>query len=170
VTLAEVQCKTDPHSSSPDFAVNFLDRQRMKMLEDKILDLILIFDSLLDTLSQLQRQCRRHCLGKLCEDCKCAITVEELKEQMHDTQVNLRRVKVLHKRAQSTAQLVCQFSVWMFQKLIFLQLSDFLEYQNSRIALLNDKSLNVLVEETRDENIKTRSLTVSAVSTTCISV
>jgi hypothetical protein len=143
VTLAEVQCETDPHSSSSEFGIDFLDRQRIKMLEDKTLDLVVIFDSLLDTLSQLQRQCRRHCLGRLCENCKCAITVEGFKEQIHDTQVNLRRVKVLHKRTQSTAQL----------------LSDFLEYQNARIALLNDKSLNALVEKTRDENTKMRSLT-----------
>jgi hypothetical protein len=169
VTLAEVQYDTDPHSSSSEFGINFLDRQRIKMLEDKILDLVVIFDSLLDTLSQLQRQCRRHCLGRLCENCKCAITIEGFKEQMHDTQVNLRRVKVLHKRTQSTAQLVCQFSLWMFQKLI-LQLSDFLEYQNARITLLNDKSLNSLMEKTRDENTKMRSLTVSGVPTTSIKV
>jgi hypothetical protein len=55
-------------------------------------------------------------------------------------------------------------------KLNFLQLSDFLEYQNAQVALINDKSLNSLVKETRDENTKMRSLTVSAVSATCVSV
>jgi hypothetical protein len=89
-----------------DFEVNFVDRQRLKMIEDKVLDLVIIFESLYNTLSKLQRQCQSHCLGDRCMDCSCALTSEELEEQMHEVQVNLKKADILHKRAQGTAQLV----------------------------------------------------------------
>lgn len=77
------------------------------MIEDKVLDLVIIFESLYNTLSKLRRQCELHCLGDRCgDDCSCASTIEELEEQMHEAQVNLKKVDILHKRAQGTAQLV----------------------------------------------------------------
>jgi hypothetical protein len=92
--------------------LSFLDRQRVKVLEDQILDLVTIFDSLYDTLSRLQQQCRRHCAGDACPDCTCSNIIEELEEQMHDVQLNLKKVDLLHKRAQGTAQLVCYTKQW----------------------------------------------------------
>jgi hypothetical protein len=107
VTLAQVQSETEKLSPLTDFEVNFVDRQRLKMIEDKVLDLVIVFESLHNTLSKLIRQCQSHCLGKACADCSCIITIEELEEQVHEVQVNLKKADVLHKRAQGTAQLVC---------------------------------------------------------------
>jgi hypothetical protein len=108
VMLAEVQCENESSPWRPDSEIDFLDRQRMRMIEDKILDLVVIFESLQDTLSQLQSQCRRQCLGpRLCEDCNCTTTIEELKDQMRIARINLKRVEIVYKRAQSTTQLVC---------------------------------------------------------------
>lgn len=110
--LAEVQCETESNPWRLDSAIDFLDRQRMRMIEDKILDLVVIFESLQDTLSQLQRQCCRQCLGpRLCENCNCTTTIEELKDQMRVTQIYLKRVEVVYKRAQSTTQLVCHLQL-----------------------------------------------------------
>jgi len=36
----------------------------------------------------------------------CSRTIEELGEQMDETQVNLKKVEILHRRAQGTAHLV----------------------------------------------------------------
>ena len=77
------------------------------MIEDKILDLVIIFESLSNTIDQLQRRCRSHCLGPLCEDCTCLLTVDELEEQIHEIQVNLGKANILHKRVEGTAKLVC---------------------------------------------------------------
>jgi hypothetical protein len=119
--LAEVQCETESTPWRPDSGIEFLDRQRMRMIEDKILDLIVIFESLQDTLSQLQRHCRRQCRGpRLCENCKCTTTIEELKDQMRVTQFNLKRVEVVYKRAQSTTQLVCYFPIVNLPRLTVL--------------------------------------------------
>jgi hypothetical protein len=104
--LAEVHTETEPTTWRLDTSVDFLDRQRMRMIEDKILDLVVIFESLHDTLSQLQRQCRLQCREQLCQNCSCAATIEDFKEQIRITQINLKRVEMLYKRAQSTAQLV----------------------------------------------------------------
>lgn len=112
VMLAEVPCETTSTPWRPDSGIDFLDCQRMRMIEDKILDLVVIFELLQDTLSQLQRQCRRQCLGpRLCENCNCTTTIEELKDQMRVTQINLKRVEVVYKKAQSTTQLVCHFQL-----------------------------------------------------------
>jgi hypothetical protein len=150
----------------PDLVVNFVDRQRLKMLEDKILDLVIIFESLSNTLVQLQRQCLRHCLGPLCENCTCSITIDELEEQMNETRVNLKIVDILQKRAEGAAKLVCSETLhesWTIANINLMQLSDLLEYENAKIAHLNEKSLNRLVEETRDEHSKMTILTVSDV-------
>ena len=93
-------------SSLAESAVKFLDRQRLKLLEDKILDLMTIFEGLYNTLSGLQQQCRSHCTQALCRDCTCFSIISELEEQMHDVQINLKKVDILHKRAQGTSQLV----------------------------------------------------------------
>jgi len=98
--------ETERLSPLKDFAVNFIDRQRLKMIEDKVLDLVIIFESLYHTLAKLKQQCQNHCLGEDCVDCTCSSTVDELEEQMHEAQVNLKKADILHKRAQGTAQLV----------------------------------------------------------------
>lgn len=105
--LAQVQDEEVKLSALTDFAVNFVDRQRLKMIEDKVLDLVIIFESLHNTLSKLCKQCRAHCLGSNCVDCSCSRTINELEEQMHEAEVNLKKADILHKRAQGTAQLVC---------------------------------------------------------------
>ena|SRR5438045_2485192 len=111
VTLAQVKSESEKLSPLTNFDLNFVDRQRLKMIEDKVLDLVIIFESLHNTLSKLIRQCQSHCLGSTCIDCSCAITIEELDEQIHEVQVNLKKADILHKRAQSTAQLVGPFAL-----------------------------------------------------------
>lgn len=143
VTLAQVQSDTERLSPLTDFAINFVDRQRLKMTEDKILDLVIIFESLYNTLSKLHLQCRNHCMGGDCIDCGCTAILKEFEDQMHDVQLNLKKADVLFKRAQSTAKL----------------LSDLLEYENAQIGHLNEQSLNGLVKETKDENAKMMILT-----------
>jgi hypothetical protein len=44
------------------------------------------------------------------------------------------------------------------------QLSDLLDYENAQIAHLNERALNGLVKETKEENSKMRILTVCLVS------
>jgi hypothetical protein len=104
--LAEVRSGTEKISPLTDFTISFVDRQKLKLIEDKILNLVIIFESLYGTLSKLKHQCKSHCLEKHCMDCTCSSTIDEFEEQMHEVQVNLKKADVLHKRAQGTAQLV----------------------------------------------------------------
>ena len=104
--LAEVRSGAEKISPLTNFPINFVDRQKLKMIEDKILNLVIIFESLYSTLSKLKHQCKSHCLEKHCMDCTCSSTIDEFEEQMHEAQVNLKKADVLHKRAQGTAQLV----------------------------------------------------------------
>ncbi|TVY48837.1 hypothetical protein LOCC1_G001672 [Lachnellula occidentalis] len=70
--------------------------------------------------------------------------MEELEEQMNEAQVNLKKVEVLHEKAQGTAHM----------------LTDWLDYENAQVAHLNQMSLNGLIKETKEENIQMRILTV----------
>jgi hypothetical protein len=112
VTLTQVENESEKLSPLTDFALNFVDRQRMQMIIDKVLDLVIIFESLYNTSSKLRRQCELHCLKGRCSDCVCSSTIDELEEQMHEAQVNLKKVDILHKRAQGTAQLVSIASMY----------------------------------------------------------
>lgn len=107
VILSQVQDEHEKLSPLTDFNVNFIDCQRLKQIEDKILNLTIIFESLYNTLSKLQRQCKRRCLGNQCIDCVCSNTADELEDQMHEAQVNIRKAEILHKRAQGTVSVVC---------------------------------------------------------------
>jgi hypothetical protein len=91
-----------------DFAVNFIDQQRLKTVEDKVLDLMIVFESLQSTIAMLVRECTRNCLGSDCVDCICGATSEKLFAQLREVEVNLRKTQVLHKRVQSTATLLSQ--------------------------------------------------------------
>jgi hypothetical protein len=93
----------------------------------------------------------------------CSNTIEEFEEQMYEAQVNMKKAEILHKRAQGTAHLVsdkARRNVWRLHLLTQTQLSDLLDYENAQIAQLNEKSLNGLVKESKEENSKMRLLTV----------
>lgn len=104
-----MQNEAQRHPGLTDFAVSFVDRQRLKITEDKILDMVIIFESLCSTLSQLQRQCQARCLCNLC-DCKCSMVIDEFEEQKHEVQLNIKKTAILHKKAQATGQLVRSIS------------------------------------------------------------
>jgi len=93
-------------SRYPDLDLSFLDRQRTKRIEDKILDLQVMLDSLLDTLSKLRGQWARNCLCNSPADCACALLIEELEEQMSEARLQMKRAEILHKRVQGITQIV----------------------------------------------------------------
>jgi hypothetical protein len=106
ITLTKIRNETERVSPLVDFAVNFVDRQRLKVIEDKILDLVIIFESLYNTLSKLKQQCCKHCIPGLCMDCTCLSVIEELEDQMYETQINIKKADVMYKRANGITQLV----------------------------------------------------------------
>ena len=143
--LSKVQgLDENPFPIARDTTIRFLDRQRLTNLEDKVLDLITIFESLINTISSLKHQCQIHCRQEYCRDCRCASIIEELGVQMYDAEILLKKVEVLYKRSQAKARL----------------LSDLLEYDNAQVAHLNSRSLSGLTKESKDENFKMRLLTV----------
>ncbi|KAH7386569.1 hypothetical protein BKA64DRAFT_646116 [Cadophora sp. MPI-SDFR-AT-0126] len=121
----------------------FLDRQRLKMIEDKILDLKIIFDSLLNTIKRLRRQCEIGYLKGMPSEFLVHSIIDDLEEQMQEIELNVKRVEVLHLKAQATAQLI----------------SDALSYENAQVTNLNAKSLHDLAQESKEENSKMRILT-----------
>jgi hypothetical protein len=160
VMSSRAQNTQESTSDLTDMKLSFLDRQKIKLLEDKMLDLVMIFDSLFDTLSNLERECRAHCLGFA--PCSCTTICTELAECMQQTQLHLKKVKVLHKKIQNTAQLVRAQKLWYssYVSMLIFKLSDLLKYQNAKITQSNETALNGLIKETKDENSKMRILTV----------
>ncbi|CAG8978317.1 hypothetical protein HYALB_00005903 [Hymenoscyphus albidus] len=136
VTLTQVRSQQERLSPPDDFVVKFIDRQKLKKIEDQVLDLITVFESSQNTLLRLQRQYKIHCVPERCLECICSMVIEEFEEQICEIRENLKKVEVLHQRVQGTAHL----------------LSDILDYENSQ-------ALHGLVQESKDENNKMRLLT-----------
>ncbi|KAK1142094.1 hypothetical protein N8T08_008177 [Aspergillus melleus] len=85
-----------------------VDRQRLKQLEDYITDLIVILQTMSDTISRLAISCRRYCESG-CQDrntCSCCYMVEEFEAYAAETRVYLQRAEVLKARVRSTEQLL----------------------------------------------------------------
>lgn len=87
---------------------NANDRQRLKQLEDYITDMMVILQTMADTIARIRTSCQRHCQMS-CGDsdsCSCSYTIDEFEEYATEAQLYLNRAKVLKTRVKSTAQLV----------------------------------------------------------------
>lgn len=104
--LKQVRCDRDSISQFSDLPITFLDRQRLQLLEEKILDLLVIFDSILDTVSRLKLQCRKHCRQDTCVDCTCSTIFEDYEDLERAVQLNVKNTQTMYKRAQGITQLV----------------------------------------------------------------
>lgn len=104
--LKQVRSETDSILQSPDLPVTFLDRQRLQLIEDKILDLVVVFESFLDTISRLKLQCQKHCKNDICIDCTCTVITDDFEYLEHDVRLNLKKADTLYRRAQGTTKLV----------------------------------------------------------------
>ncbi|KAF4161116.1 hypothetical protein CNMCM6069_006079 [Aspergillus lentulus] len=96
------------------------DRQRLKHLEDYITDMLVILQTMVDSISRIGKACRRHCQTS-CNgtgSCLCSHEIEGFDECAAEAQTSLNRAKVLRERVQSTEQLC-------------LHLSDLLAYEEA---------------------------------------
>ncbi|KAF7173147.1 hypothetical protein CNMCM5623_005370 [Aspergillus felis] len=96
------------------------DRQRLKQLDDYITDMLVILQTMVDSISRIGKACRRHCRTS-CNgtgSCLCSHKIEEFEEYAAEAQTSLNRAKVLRERVQSTEQLC-------------LHLSDLLAYEEA---------------------------------------
>lgn len=101
--------ETERLSPLTDININFIDRQRLKLLEDRVLDLQVIFDSSTNTVEHVRRQCTIYCetyCSSSLKRCNCREVGQELDELLAELRMNQKKADVLHKRAQATAQLV----------------------------------------------------------------
>lgn len=135
ITLADVA--KDKIDGRPDFNINFSDRQRLKNLEDSILNLQIMLGSTISTASSLIRH-----LSSLCEqplDSTESILLNGFVETRDETNLFLTKAKILHQRVRGASSL----------------LSGLLDYENAY-------SLRILAEESRQDNIAMRALTEKA--------
>ncbi|RHZ43576.1 uncharacterized protein CDV56_100709 [Aspergillus thermomutatus] len=96
------------------------DRQRLKQLDDYITDMLVILQTMVDSISRIGTACRRHCQTS-CDgtgSCLCSNKIEEFGEYAAEAQTSLNRAKILRERVQSTEQLC-------------LHLSDLLAYEEA---------------------------------------
>ncbi|KAH1483782.1 hypothetical protein KXW28_001138 [Aspergillus fumigatus] len=96
------------------------DRQRLKQLEDYITDMLVILQTMVESIIGIGKACRRHCQTS-CNgtgSCLCNHKIERFEEYAAEAQTSLNRTKVLRDRVQSTEQLC-------------LHLSDLLAYEEA---------------------------------------
>lgn len=93
---------------TPEIHFNANDRQQLKQLEDYITDMMVILQTMADTIARIRTSCQRHCRMSCGDDscCSCAYTIDEFEEYAVEAQLYLNRAKVLKARVKSTSQLV----------------------------------------------------------------
>ena len=77
------------------------------------MDLELIFDSMLNSVTGIRTQCYR-CCQEQCKKslkCHCGGILDELDLHVQEIELHIKRAKVLRGRASSTAQLVSSLAV-----------------------------------------------------------
>jgi len=135
-----------------DFEINFEDRQNLKSVEDKILDLLTIFESTTDTISTLleEYEYMRHGSENTYRD----PIVLKLRGKLREVNLYQKKAATLHKKIQGTASLVRYPKHTRRPEILAdkRKLSDLLNYENAKVAQENGDSLKVLAEETREEN------------------
>ena len=92
-----------------DFNINFVDRQKLKLLQDLVIDLQVIFESMMSYIKGIRMCCER-CCNMLCSrnnsDCIWIEVMDELDLHIAEVEFNIKRAKTLRDRAETTAKLV----------------------------------------------------------------
>ncbi|KAL1970711.1 hypothetical protein VTN77DRAFT_4355 [Rasamsonia byssochlamydoides] len=108
ILFARVGVDKDSLSHLGDFQVSFVDRQKLKQLEDYTADLKVILQTMVHTVTGIHEQClkwcSRNCRGR--KGCCCESFIEEFDSYVKEAQMHFSRAQVLHERVQSTARLL----------------------------------------------------------------
>jgi Mg2+ and Co2+ transporter CorA len=137
ITLADVA--KDKIDGLPEFNIDFRDRQRLKTLEDAILNLEIMLSSTISTISCLMGSLSKP-MGQQNGDSWTEETLSNgFSEILNETKLYLTKAQVLEKRIQGASAL----------------LSGLLDYENAY-------SLRLLAEEARNDNTAMRNLTEKA--------
>ena len=139
---------------------DFEARQRLKVFEDRLIDILLIFDATYETITSLLSRYQDFCIG--CDSTwhdgdkmEPDFIVSALQERQKDVHSSRNKVKTLHKKVEGTTSLVSNLLSKIqvcFALRCKLQLSSLLDHGNG-------SSLKQLAEEARKENITMRRLT-----------
>jgi Mg2+ and Co2+ transporter CorA len=89
-----------------DFEINFEDRQGLKVIEEKVLDLLTIFESTSDTITTLLREYEYMQSNTAMKRDR---VVSKLQDNLREVDLYAKKVDTLHKRVQGTASLVSSF-------------------------------------------------------------
>jgi hypothetical protein len=135
ITLADVA--KDKVEGLPDFKIDFRDRQRLKTLEDSILNLHVMLQSTISTISSLSR-CLSADLGRHDKQ-ELDFLSNGFTEALEESNLHLAKARILEKRVRGASAL----------------LSGLLDYENAY-------SLRLLAEEGRQDNLAMRHLTEKA--------
>jgi hypothetical protein len=92
-----------------DFNINFMDRQKLKLLEDSVIELEVIFDTMITDIKGVRMNCEQ-CCQKICiakdGKCDCIEILHELDLHITEVELHIKRAKVLRGQAEATAKLV----------------------------------------------------------------
>ena len=138
---------------------DFEARQRLKVFEDRLIDILLMFDATYDTITSLLSRYQEFCIG--CDSTwrdggkmEPDFIVSALQERQKDVHSSRNKVKNLHKKVEGTTSLVSKVlsGIICFALRCIFQLSSLLDHGNG-------SSLKQLAEEAKKENITMRRLT-----------
>jgi hypothetical protein len=92
-------------SSITGLQINFADRQKLKVLEEKTLDAVVILESTIDTISQILDQLKMFSL-RCGVDITHDLILHNLQAKRGEAELTRKKVETLYKKVQGTASLV----------------------------------------------------------------
>ena len=115
--------KVGPKHLAPvvGYDINFMDRQTLKLIEDSVTDLQVIFPTCLSTVIRIREQCQMYCkIDCLNRDkCNCDQNLHQFDEYIKELELYVMRADVLRDKAKCTTELVSYYfrfqynSTWM---------------------------------------------------------
>ena len=105
-----------------------MDRQTLKLIEDSITDLQVIFPTCLSTVIRIREQCQMYCKIDCSntDKCNCDQNLHQFDEYIRELELYVMRADVLRDKAKCTTQLVSYYfrfrynSAWMINMYLAL--------------------------------------------------
>lgn len=109
IVCAKVGSENDHLSSLTDFNITFIDRQELKDLEDRVLDLQVILPSMMKTVARIRDEIKGCSIRiGVTEDERYDMEqiIDEFEEYVREAETHVERAKVLQDKVKSAAKLV----------------------------------------------------------------
>jgi hypothetical protein len=101
-----------------DLSIDIVDRQKLKLVDDSVIELQVILSTMLTTIIRIRKECRHSCKRYHSKRvCDCKPIIEEFNEYFQEVKMYIERAKSLRESVISTIKLVGS-SQYLFKTMV----------------------------------------------------